>query len=109
MITSRRHMTQQQAMTELGAVLENETARKKRAADEYAAKWTTEKRRQAQKDGNAIPGPDGVGRFPIKDQQDVHNAHGLMGNSPIPNPTIIAHIRRMTKKHGLKLPAALAS
>ena len=51
--------------------------------------------------GDAMPG----GKFPIKNQSDLDNAVGLMGNSTEPKSAVKAHIRAMAAKHGLKLPA----
>ena len=66
---------------------------------------TPEKRRQALKEGDALPGDPP--KFPIKDQEDMNNANGLKGNSSIPNAVIERHMRKQAKKHGLTLPKSL--
>ena len=95
------------SLMELGRLVAAQNAERQRVADEYAAKWTAEKRRQALKDGDALPGPGGVGRFPIKDQEDMTNAAGLLGNSSVPKATVIAHMKKQAKKHKLTLPMTL--
>ena len=57
-------------------------------------------RRDATASGDAMAG----GKFPIKNQKDLDNAVGLIGNSSEPKSAVKAHIRAMAKKHGLKLP-----
>lgn len=106
---SRRFRTEQAGMTELAGVLGRHDTDRKRVAEEFAAKWNDDKRRQAVKDGNALPGPDGVGRFPITDQADMDHAAGLVGSSKTPRPVVEAHMKRMAKKHGLTLPKTLQS
>lgn len=88
-------------MTELAAVLD------RHALDEYAAKWTPEKRRQALKDGDALPGDPP--KYPIKDQEDMDNANRLIGNGDVAKSTLVSHMKKQARKHGLKLPASLQS
>ncbi len=73
------------------------------ALEENAAKWNAQKRRDAAKRGDALPD----GSFPIVDQEDIENAAGLVGNSNHPKATVVAHIKKQAKKHGLKLPDSL--
>lgn len=61
-------------------------------------------RRDAVASGDAMSD----GSFPIKNQKDLDNAVGLIGNSKHPKSEIKAHIRAMAKKHDLKLPAKWA-
>jgi hypothetical protein len=104
-----RHLTkrmgEREALTELGAALGRHDADLKKASDEYAAKWTDEKRKQAEKDGDALPG----GKFPIKDQEDMNSAATLAGNSKVPRATVVAHMKKQAKKHSLTLPKSLQS
>jgi hypothetical protein len=104
--TSRRR-NDLQTLEELGAVLGAHDAERSRIAEEYATKWTAEKRQQALKDGDALPG--NPPKFPIKDQEDMDNAASLSGNSSVARATVVAHMRKQAKKHSLKLPASLAA
>ncbi len=117
--TSRR-MNDNRVKDELGAVLGRHDERSRREqeelaawaeqhrdswAEEKAAKWTADKRKQAEKNGDALPG----GKFPITDQEDMDNAAGLLGNTSLPRPVVVAHMKKQAKKHGLKLPGSLQS
>lgn len=95
--TRRRHLTDEQAMAELAAVLD------RHAEEDYAAKWTAEKRRQAEKNGDAMAG----GKYPIVDQEDVRNAMRLVGNGSAANSAVVAHIKKQVRKHGLSMPPSL--
>lgn len=97
----RRRLSNEQAMTELASVLDRYTE------DEHAAKWTVAKRMQALRDGDALPGSPP--KYPIKDQDDMDNAARLMGNGDVPRATLVAHMRKQARKHGLRLPASLQS
>lgn len=108
----QHHLTEREALTELGRFVGDIDAERKRTADErrkvaeeFAAKWTVEKRKQALKDGDALPGDPP--KFPIKDQEDMNSAHTLKGSSNVPNATVEAHMKKQAKKHGLKLPPGL--
>lgn len=74
-----------------------------KVAEEYATKWTAEKRRDAIKTGDAMAD----GKFPIRDQEDLNNAVRLAGSSTTAKASVIAHIKAMAKKHSLTLPPSL--
>lgn len=99
----RPFATEHEALTELGAFIDRSAAATKIIEDEYAAKWTTEKRQAAVKSNDALPG----GKFPIRDQEDMNHAAGLLGNSTLPKATVVAHMRKQAKKHSLTLPKTL--
>jgi hypothetical protein len=90
---------------ELAAFVGRQDARRQKLAEEYATKWTAEKRRQALQDGDALPGDPP--KFPIKDQEDLDNAVGLIGNSGLPRDTVVRHIKKQAKKYNLSLPDSL--
>lgn len=104
-IHSHRHMSEREALVELGAVVGRNEAEIRRVAEEYAAKWTDEKRKAAVQSGDALPG----GKFPIRDQEDMDNANTLKGSSSLPKSTVVAHMKKQAKKHSLKLPPSLQS
>ena len=71
MYSKRHHMTERQALEELGTVLDQRSAEIAKVQEEYSAKWPPEKRRQALQSGDALPGDPP--KFPIKDQEDMNN------------------------------------
>jgi mevalonate pyrophosphate decarboxylase len=102
-----RHLSERESMTELASVLKRHEDELAKVQEEYSAKWDVGKRMQALKDGDALPG--NPPKFPIKDQDDMNNAAGLSGSSSVAKATIVAHLKKMAKKHSLKLPASLQS
>lgn len=103
-VTGRRIMSEEEALADLKGTVERHTAEDRRVVEEYAAKWTAEKRKQAEKNGDAMPG----GKYPIVDQQDMNAAARLMGSGDVSSDAIEEHMKRMAKKHGLKLPMSIA-
>lgn len=101
----RRFGSQSHGIEELAGVLKHHHDDVQRVAEEYAAKWPDEKRKAAVKSGDALPG----GKFPIRDQEDLNNANALKGNSSVAQATVIGHMRKQAKKHGLNLPKSLQS
>jgi hypothetical protein len=79
-----------------------EQLRRLRYVVEEARTFSAQERRQAAKDGAALPD----GSYPIRNQKDLDNAVGLVGNGKAPNATVIAHIRKRAKQLNLKLPQA---
>lgn len=96
-------MADSQITEELGAALMRHEQAQRRAVEEYAAKWTAEKRRDAAKRGDALAD----GSYPIIDQEDMANAARLLGNGSASKPTVVAHMKKQARKHGLKLPDSL--
>jgi hypothetical protein len=94
-------------MTELAGVLDRHEATSRQRLEEYAAKWPVAKRHAALKSGDALPGDPP--KFPIKDQDDMDNANRLLGSSSVPKATVVSHMRKQAKRHGLKLPGGLQS
>lgn len=95
---------QQAALGTLGNMLGRIDAERAAVAEEYATKWTAEKRAEAEKSGDALPG----GKFPIRDQEDLNNAVRLAGNSDVSEDRVRTHIKKQAKKHGLSLPSSFA-
>jgi hypothetical protein len=106
-VHNRRYfmMTEEQAKSELAAFAKRRDEEHAKVQEEYSAKWTPEKRKQALKDGDALPGDPP--KFPIKDQEDMDNANNLRNNSTLPQSLVIRHMKKQARKHGLKLPASL--
>lgn len=106
MRNTRHHMlSERQALDELASFAHRRDVEIAAVQEEYSAKWTQDKRKDAEKSGDALPG----GRFPIKDQEDMDNANTLKNNSSIPQATVIRHMKKQAKKHGLKLPSSIQS
>ena len=104
-MSTHRPRNDKEALAELAAFNDRLAAETAKVQEEYSAKWTTEKRLEALKAGDALPGSPP--KFPIKDQEDMNNAARLSGNSSVSRATIVAHMKRMAKKHGLALPKTL--
>jgi hypothetical protein len=110
-------MTDTQALTELGAVLNRHVtseaeelaawtqANQHAWTEEYARSFTAAQRRKAAKEGAALSD----GSFPIYNQEDAENAARLAGNGGASRSTVVAHIRKRVKTLGLKMPASLAA
>jgi hypothetical protein len=91
-------------MEELASVLDRYDAEQGQVAEEYASRWPQAKRDQAVKSGDAMPG----GRFPVESQKDLDDAVRLIGKTKLSKAAVIAHLKKMAKKHSLKLPASWA-
>lgn len=103
--THHHMLSERQALDELASFAHRRDVEIAAVQEEYSAKWTQEKRNQAEKSGDALPG----GKFPIKDQEDLDNANTLKGNSSVPNAVVERHMKKQAKKHGLRLPKSLQS
>lgn len=105
-----RHMSEREALTELGrfaarrdAEHAQSEAERLKIAEDHAAKWTAEKRAQAVKNGDAMPG----GKYPIIDQEDMNAAAKLIGNGDAAADAVEEHMKKQAKKHGLTLPKSM--